>query len=360
VEAANFGGKNIRYHDYVPAVMEIANNFSLNKAHIPGLLTQLAKQWNLNVNIDCQRHTITVPAEYGSGQIIGYSVGTGLDAIIFDASFQRELSINFTGEFADPISFFTLATGKLAVIAQERRFSLKPLQGTIHGGFDNADYRLYFSDTEDRTLALITCVHKEAFFKEIDCETLDIPQKLLDVVKDIHNLSQGFLFQEIYHLPAVNALKDIIEQKQNGLLNSTFAAGKIHENMFLLLNEYKKFEINDQARFLRDTEKMELIRNAENILISHLQNPPTIPELAKMVGINQQSLKQGFRQLFGDTINQYLNEKRLEQAGILIQGGELSLGEIATTIGYSNPGYFSRRFKEKYGVTPRDFRGKDA
>lgn len=106
---------------------------------------------------------------------------------------------------------------------------------------------------------------------------------------------------------------------------------------------------------MRRQERIQLIRDAENILVGRLVDPPTIPQLARMVGLNQQTLKQGFRQLFGRTINQHLNNNRLNQAGVLIKAGELSMGEIAREVGYNNPGYFSRKFREKYGVSPRSF-----
>lgn len=335
--------------------MQKVNLIPLKKSGAHRLLEQLAKHFGTKVDKDCQRLTTSIPEAIAEkGEVIAYDLGNGLDSIIFKGTFREGLELIMQGDSPAPIAFYTMAKGNIKVSTKEDAFTIAPLQCTIHGGFGDNNQSLSFRPEED-ILCMITLMHKEVFFKNIDCETLNIPEDLLSVVTGLTDVDDSFLFQDIFHLPAINALNDIFKQKNQGLLNSSFVAAKVHETLFLLLNEYKRFEASDSSRFVREEKKLEKIRNAESILISHLDEPPTIPELARMVGTNQQSLKQGFRQMFGETINQYLTNKRMEQAGILIQAGKLSMGEVAEAIGYGSASYFSRRFKEKYGVCPKKF-----
>ncbi len=331
--------------------MSQERRFTFNNGKLSDVFRQLEEVLQVQSVIDCRRSHLDLGV---LGEIMLYEDSTGIDSLIFRFEKQVAWNFEFTGASPATINFFSVAKGNLRLEGEGQRFSVAPLQSVIHGGFGHHAFSMNVFG-EEKVLFAITALNKRVFFDDMDCETLDIPEKLLKVVEMLEDVEPGFLFRDIYHLPIVNALQDIVQQENKGLLNSTFAAAKIHEMLFLQLNEYKRQEGSASRRLVRQQDRLQMIKDAEEILISRLQDPPTIPELARMVGSNQQSLKQGFRQVFGETINQHLNNKRLEQAGILIRAGELSLREVAMEVGYNNPGYFSRRFREKYGVSPRYF-----
>lgn len=91
---------------------------------------------------------------------------------------------------------------------------------------------------------------------------------------------------------------------------------------------------------------------AREILLSRLENPPSIVELAQLVGVSTTTLKRGFTELFGTTVFRYITDKRMEWAEQLLRQGNTSVAEIANKIGYSNPGHFAAAFKCRFGITP--------
>ncbi|WP_189597192.1 helix-turn-helix transcriptional regulator [Paenibacillus elgii] len=109
--------------------------------------------------------------------------------------------------------------------------------------------------------------------------------------------------------------------------------------------------LKDKPSILRgdDAEKIHV---AQQFLLQHMENPPSLIELARQVGLNDFKLKAGFKELFGTTVFGYLREKRLEKAFCLLQQGQLNISEVAYSVGYSNSGYFAGAFKEKYGLKP--------
>ncbi|MEH2250570.1 AraC family transcriptional regulator [Nostoc sp.] len=110
------------------------------------------------------------------------------------------------------------------------------------------------------------------------------------------------------------------------------------------------------------------IYHAREILLSRLDNPPLILELAQMVGVSDacgglrlRTLLRGFRELFGTTVFGYLVNKRMEQAQQWLQQGDACGGqcqhtvtEVAISLGYSNPAHFATAFKRKFGITPSE------
>lgn len=86
-----------------------------------------------------------------------------------------------------------------------------------------------------------------------------------------------------------------------------------------------------------------------------MDQPPSLINLARQVGLNDCTLKRGFRQVFGKTAFGYLHDYRLEQARQLLQERELNISEVAHTIGFASRSYFAAAFRKKFGVSPRDY-----
>lgn len=92
---------------------------------------------------------------------------------------------------------------------------------------------------------------------------------------------------------------------------------------------------------------------ARQYLLEHLTMPPSIDELARIAGINSFKLKNGFKELFGDTIFGYLNAFRLEKAFHMVLSGEKNMTQIAFELGFSSLQHFSTAFKKAYGCSPK-------
>ncbi|MEH1836447.1 MAG: AraC family transcriptional regulator [Nostoc sp.] len=101
-------------------------------------------------------------------------------------------------------------------------------------------------------------------------------------------------------------------------------------------------------------ETITRIYHAKDILLSRLDNPPSLLELAQMVGVSERTLRYGFQELFNTTVFGYLTEQRMKQAEQLLREGKLSIAEVANLIGYSQPASFATVFKRKFGITPRE------
>jgi len=98
------------------------------------------------------------------------------------------------------------------------------------------------------------------------------------------------------------------------------------------------------------------IYEARDHLAQHYASPPTIPQLARMVGMNQTKLKAGFKQIFHLTIYAYILQRRMEATAQMLVEREFSVAEIAYRVGYEYPANFSCAFKRYYGCSPRQWK----
>jgi two-component system response regulator YesN len=86
----------------------------------------------------------------------------------------------------------------------------------------------------------------------------------------------------------------------------------------------------------------------------------TLAEVAKAVGVSHSYLSFIFKQETGINFNTYLSQYRVEQAKKLLLSTSMRIYEVAEKVGFSNPYYFSKVFKEFTGISCKEFRDKIA
>jgi AraC family transcriptional regulator len=82
-------------------------------------------------------------------------------------------------------------------------------------------------------------------------------------------------------------------------------------------------------------------------------------EIARAVGIEPARLARAFRVSTGKSIHRYLNERRVEEARILLSKSEFSIAEVARLVGFDSEQSFGLNFRRRTGVTPAAYRGGD-
>lgn len=84
----------------------------------------------------------------------------------------------------------------------------------------------------------------------------------------------------------------------------------------------------------------------------------TVKELAQQHHLHETYFSETFKKVLGVTPQQYIINKRISYAMMLLSNSQRSINEIAAMLDFDDPMYFSRIFKKKTGFSPRDFRKK--
>ena len=116
-----------------------------------------------------------------------------------------------------------------------------------------------------------------------------------------------------------------------------------------LLNHMDKMETGS-TQF--DTE---LTGNVLNYIEGHYKNG-SLSELALMMNYDVYWLSREIKKRTGKTYKELLQTKRMNQAVYLLTSSTLPVADIIESVGYDNTSYFYRKFKEKYGISPKDYR----
>ncbi len=116
-----------------------------------------------------------------------------------------------------------------------------------------------------------------------------------------------------------------------------------------LLNYMDKMETGS-SRF--DTE---LTGNVLNYIEEHYKDG-SLSELAELMNYDVHWLSREIKKRTGKNYKELLQAKRMNQAVYLLTSSRLPVSDIIESVGYDNTSYFYRKFKERYGVSPKDYR----
>lgn len=97
-------------------------------------------------------------------------------------------------------------------------------------------------------------------------------------------------------------------------------------------------------------------RQILKIVEEHYHEKISIKEMAEACGFSQSHFMKFFKTTIGVPFTAYLNDYRLTMASRLLLSSEDSILTIAADTGFENLSYFNRVFKQRFGMTPREFR----
>lgn len=152
----------------------------------------------------------------------------------------------------------------------------------------------------------------------------------------------------------ITILNQILQRSPHPLVAPLYYRAKAMELLSLYYNMPQDIDI-EQCPFLIDEKNVAKIRLAKEIIIKQMTNPPTLQELADEIQLPINRLKEGFKQVYGDTVFGFLFEYKMERARQLLAEGSLNVNEVGLEIGYSAASHFIAAFKRKYGTTPKRY-----
>lgn len=149
-------------------------------------------------------------------------------------------------------------------------------------------------------------------------------------------------------------LKQLISFRITDSLRPIYLKGKVYELLSYYFNTTSDSN-NAICPYVPNEDTVSKIKQAKEIVIEQMNNPPGLHELAKMVGLNIKKLKTGFKEFYGLPVFTFLLNYKMELAKKLLQEQQLNVNEIASKLGYSTSSHFIAAFKRKYGITPKQF-----
>lgn len=96
-----------------------------------------------------------------------------------------------------------------------------------------------------------------------------------------------------------------------------------------------------------------------NYIDLHIEEKLSMKKFAAEIGYSEYYLSQKFKKEIGMTVAQYMKERRIERAKLLLKSSNQSIQDICDILGFCNPSYFTDNFHSIVGMTPSEYRSKN-
>ncbi|WP_193929748.1 helix-turn-helix domain-containing protein [Gloeocapsopsis crepidinum] len=185
--------------------------------------------------------------------------------------------------------------------------------------------------------------------KQMELIPLELRQQLENPDDEFYT-DLGTLTPEV-HL----VLQQILNCPYQGEIEQIYLQAKALELIALQSAHILKHSDRNQPVKLKSCD-IDRLYHARDVLLNNVENPPSLIDLARLVGMNDCTFKRGFRQVFGTTAFGYLRKHRMIQARQFLLENKMSIAEVACAVGYSHPGYFAAAFRREFGINPSSLR----
>ncbi|MFC7678644.1 response regulator [Paenibacillus sp. GCM10028914] len=122
---------------------------------------------------------------------------------------------------------------------------------------------------------------------------------------------------------------------------------------------YRIFEISERLYEKSNSKDGKFIRNVIQTMKERMSENITIKDIAQHFSFSPSHIGFLIKEKSGSTFNELLVQLRMEKACELLKQPGIKIYEVADQVGYRYLPYFSRQFKEKFGMTPMEFRKRE-
>ena len=118
-------------------------------------------------------------------------------------------------------------------------------------------------------------------------------------------------------------------------------------------------DLPESVRLTADHQKQRPLQDALQYIELHFKEHIEQKELAKRCGMTPFRFSRLFKQTYGIGFLEFVQNKRMEEAEALLHNSAMPITSIAYAVGFQDPSYFTRTFKQRFGCSPSDYRREE-
>lgn len=181
--------------------------------------------------------------------------------------------------------------------------------------------------------------------------------KLTETENDLNKIKNAF-FELI--VTARNIAADINSSFQSNNFSDSFSVLSEQTDLIMLKNYVQKtlLEYISVIVSIKEHKENPIIKKVCDYIYEHTDSDISLELMAEYVNVSSFYLSKLFKEEKGVTFVNFVNDTRLEKSRDLLKSTELSIKEVTAAVGYNDQNYFSRIFRNKYGITPTEFRSE--
>ncbi len=288
--------------------------------------------------------------QFGVGNFSRMRIEDGLEISKIDIDYKMEMAFNnreFDGDILE-LGYCYNGNMKIFSMPDNKKYTLEAGNMFIYKALNDVDY-FKFRHNKCKIISI------QMNFNTIKSAINPIweDKVIIDWEENINNIFKenilviekaSYDIKKIAEQIEFISIKDIMSYMNLKLKTIEFLATVLEEK------SNKRVLENSKDR------ETEIVTMAKEIINKNLQNSPSVKELADSLNISLYKLQEGFKNVTGYTVYEYIQKLKIEKAKYLLKNTNMSIIEIANEVGYENPSKFANLFKRYNNITPSKYR----
>ncbi len=328
---------------------------AVNTLPVNEIIQDISEYLNAPLDKDGGEQVLTIPKELGVGTIHAFSFDSGIGMISYNCMFYEDVEIHFTLNSVHPLKFIFCSEGKVSHSFEdsEKRHEVEAYQNIIVSSSGYNGHVLHFNANVQTHVSSLEII-RATFSHRTNYNFSDLDDTLKSLFKDEVSVNQ-FYYRGNYSIKAADLMEDMNNKEYSGFLRSLYLEGKSYQMLVVQIAQYQDDESGDKLPKILRKSDIQKVDYVVKRIAGDLGTNLTVENLAKEAGTNVNKLQEGFKYIYDLTVNKYIQNVKLEAAKDMLMNSEKNISEIVLAIGLNNRSYFSKIFKEKYGVNPKYF-----
>jgi AraC-like DNA-binding protein len=304
-------------------------------------------------------YKLVIDNEFATGSISFIPFDWGVNLMEIDATFNKELilKIKANKEF-NPLRFVYSLNGdfKHRFGVDEKEKTIEQFQSLIFTNKSGNYNYIHFPKNEKMEINVIQILRKK-FLKKRTTNVSTLNKNLYEVFVDEDQQNQFAHFGQL-NLKMADLVRSLRKLKGKGMLRILRMEAKVYEILSIHIQQHNRLLKGVPLPTSLITSELKIVRNIAKEIVESPSLNYSLDQLSAQTGLSQAKLQDGFKFLYNRTVTEYIRNIRLEAARDLLSNSDLNISQIVYTIGFTSRSYFSKIFREKFGVTPNQFKKK--
>ncbi|MBJ7882442.1 helix-turn-helix transcriptional regulator [Gelidibacter salicanalis] len=328
----------------------------VNSLPVDLVILDLAEAFQIPYQLNCKEYHLELTEKVGKGYIKAMMLESGLGIIEYNCQFNMDIEIQFVKDFTHPLKFLYCTKGHFdhRFSNEEQLHDLQEYQQAIVASKDYNGHVIRFQKDQEINLYSLE-MDRERFTLHDECASELIKTDLEAIFGDVW-ATNSFYHEGYYSLALAEVFEDIKAFQDSFFLRYIFMISCGYQLLGKQIVQYQDDLNNEENRHVLRQYEVSKVKEAVQVIKQNIEKTYTISDIGREVGLTDAKLQEGFKVLYKTTVNNYINEVRLDLASSLLRDTNFNISEVVYKIGLTSRSYFSKIFREAYNMTPTEYR----
>ncbi|WP_298318501.1 AraC family transcriptional regulator [uncultured Aquimarina sp.] len=323
--------------------------------NVKNLVIDLANSLGIDYENSHQEYCVRLPEEFGSGYMKSYQFDFGIGVVETDYLLKKEFNYELAKGIVHPLKImFNRESGFYHKFENSEEFhEIRRLENAMISSTSKNNH--IFKTPANTPICVFSIeINRKLFEEKIESFLPNMNEDLIELFRDVNGINQ-FYYKNYYSLEISKFISEFTECELTGFMRQVYLEGKAYEILTHQLQQYLDDLNEPDKRLILRQATIESIEDAVSIIREEIDSIGNIVDIAKRVGLNQNTLQNGFKQLYKTSVNEYIKNYRIDTAKELLESSDLNITEITYKVGINSRSYFAKLFKKRFGINPKQY-----